>query len=35
MTAEREVVEDYRNTQFPLRTHPMFFLREELTRCRV
>jgi len=31
MTAGREVVEDYRTTQFPLRTHPMSSLLEELT----
>jgi error-prone DNA polymerase len=32
LTAGREVVEDYRATQLTLRQHPLFFLREELSR---
>ena len=35
LTAGREVVEDYRATQLSLRQHPLFFLREELTRRRI
>jgi error-prone DNA polymerase len=35
LTAGREVVEDYRATQLSLRQHPLFFLREELTRQRI
>jgi error-prone DNA polymerase len=34
LTAGREVVEDYRSTQLTLRQHPLFFLREELSRRR-
>ncbi|MEZ0243862.1 MAG: error-prone DNA polymerase, partial [Sphingomonas sp.] len=32
LTAGREVVEDYRATQFSLRAHPVSFLRDTLTR---
>ncbi len=32
LTAGREVVEDYRATQLTLRQHPIFFLRDELSR---
>ncbi|NJC32730.1 error-prone DNA polymerase [Sphingomonas jejuensis] len=35
LTAGREVVEDYRATQLTLRKHPLFFLRDALTRQRV
>ncbi|WP_174279632.1 error-prone DNA polymerase [Sphingomonas bacterium] len=35
LTAGREVVEDYRATQLTLRQHPLFFLRDELSRQRV
>ncbi|KHL24970.1 DNA polymerase [Croceibacterium mercuriale] len=35
LTAGREVVEDYRATQLTLRQHPLFFLREMLSRQRV
>ncbi len=35
LSAGREVVEDYRATQFSLRQHPLFFLRGELARERV
>lgn len=35
LTAGREVVEDYRATQLSLRQHPLFFLRDELSRQRI
>jgi error-prone DNA polymerase len=35
LTAGREVVEDYRATQLTLREHPLFFLRDELSRRRM